>query len=113
MKFWEFREKLYYKMLAYNPTSRIYQDDNNLMVYVVQISNHWKIVRQKKENYDKNTTTFNTFKRERHRRHWAGRLCGDMEMFQKHVLTKVNVNNPKTCEVCGIDICTACDMCKE
>ena len=42
----------------------------------------------------------------------AGRLCGDLEMFQKHVLTKGNVKNPKACEVCGIYSYTKCGMCK-
>ena len=66
----------------------------------------------KRENYHKNTITLNTFKKERNRRHWTGRLCGDLEIFQKRVLSYVNEKKPMTCEVCGIDSYTACGICK-
>ena len=33
-------------------------------------------------------------------------------MFQKHVMKNGNVNNPKACEVCGIDIYTSYGLCK-
>ena len=32
--------------------------------------------------------------------------------FQKYVLTKENMKNPKACEVCGIDSYTTYGMCK-
>ena len=65
-----------------------------------------------KYNDDKNKINFNTSKRAQHTRHKAGRLCGTLEIHQKHVLTRVNVKNPKVCKVCGIDRYITCGMCK-
>ena len=77
-----------------------------------QISMQQKRGRPKKDNGYNKTITMNTFKRERHTRHKAGKLCVDLEMFHKHVLTKVNVRKPKAREVCGIDSYTTCGICK-
>ena len=110
MKFWEFRENLSKKMLTQNPTSLLYRSDENMRESSTQIPMQRKRGRPKKDNNDKHTTTFNTFKRAWHTRHCIDILCGDMEMFQKHVLSKVNVKKPKLCEVCGIDIYTACGL---
>ena len=56
----------------------------------------------KKENDDKNTINLNTFKKVWNTRHRTGRLCGDIEMSQKHVLSKENAKKTNPCEVCGI-----------
>ena len=74
MTFWEFIEKLSKKILTYKPTSRIYQDDENIRMSVTLISNQQKRGIPKNENDDKNTATFNTLKWARHTRHQEGRL---------------------------------------
>ena len=112
MTFWEFREKLSKKIIAYKPNIRFYWGDYNMRVYVAQISKQQKRGRKKTENYYNNTIASNTFKGVRHTRHRTGRLCGDMEIFQKHVLSRVNLNNPKPFEVCGIYSYTICGLCK-
>ena len=38
-----------------------------------------------------------------HTRHKVGRLCGDLEKFQKHIDSVVSSKNVKPCEVCGLD----------
>ena len=83
------------KKITYKPTSHIYWVDENMRMSVTQIPNHWKRGIPKKDNYDKNTITFNNFKRALHTRHKSSRLYGDLKMFQKCVLTKGNVNDPK------------------
>ena len=88
MTLWEFREDISEKILTYKPTSRIYWGNGNSRMSVAQSSMQQKRGIPNKYNDDKNTINFNTFKRERHRRNKAGRLCGDMEMFHKHVLQR-------------------------
>ena len=49
-----------------------------------------------KEDKDENSTiNFKTFKKSRHTSHQAGRLCDDMEIFQKNVLSFGNVKKPQ------------------
>ena len=112
MEFWEFIEKLSKKILTYKPMSRICWYDEKTRESVAQIPKKRNRGRPKKENDNNNTMNFKTFKRAWHTRNQVGRLCGDLEMFQKHVLTKGNMNNPKVCEVCGIDRYTTCGLCK-
>ena len=73
MTFWEFIEKLSKKILTYKPTSRIYQDDENIRMSVTLISNQQKRGIPKNDNDDKNTATFITFKWARHTKHQEGR----------------------------------------
>ena len=47
-----------------------------------------------------------------HIRHKAGRLCGDLEKFQKHIDSVASSNNVKPCEVCGLDCYTTCGLFK-
>ena len=112
MTFWEFRENLSKKVITYKPTISLYRGDENIMVSVAQIPKQIKRGIPNKENCEKNTTTFNTFKREQHTRHKAGRLCGDLELFQKHVFTKGNMDNPKASEMCGIYSYSTCGLYK-
>ena len=74
-----------------------------MRVSVVKFLKQRKRDTTKKYNNGNNTINFNTFRSSRHTRHKAGRLCGDLEIFQKHFLTKGDLKNPKACEVCVID----------
>ena len=94
----------------YKPMSHLYRGDKNMRVYVAQISKQQNRDIPKKYNNDKNNITFNTFKRAQNTRRLLGRLCGDLEIFQKHFFTKGNVNNPKAYEVCGIYSYTTCGL---
>ena len=110
--FWEFREKLSNKMVMYKPMSHLYQGDDKMRVSVAQILNQQTRVRPKKCNDDKNTINLKTLKGARKKNHRSGTLCGDLYMFQKHVLTKGSLKNPKAYEVCDIDSYTKCCLCK-
>ena len=82
-----------------------------MRVSVVKILKQRKRDTTKKYNNGNNTINFNTFRSSQHTRHKAGRLCGDLEIFQKDFLTKGDLKNPKACEVCVIDSYTKYIVC--
>ena len=59
-----------------------------MSVSFAQILKQKEIGIPNKDNNDNNIITFNNLKRARHTRHHIGRLCGDLEIFQKHVIQR-------------------------
>eukprot|EP00957_Ditylum_brightwellii_P062586 4749331-Ditylum_brightwellii.AAC.1 len=41
----------------------------------------------------------------------TGRLCSNLENFNKHIASKLNAKNPKPCEVWGLECYTKCNVC--
>ena len=112
MSFWEFRERLSEQQCGYRPVNKLYPGDENMRVCVQQ----HKVRREKrgrpKSDDDKHEITTEKLKRARHTKYRPGRLCGDLELFQKHIASKQNWKNAKPCEVCGLDTYTTCGLCK-
>eukprot|EP00957_Ditylum_brightwellii_P036141 2738161-Ditylum_brightwellii.AAC.1 len=68
--------------------------DKNMCTCVAQ-NHHWRKQGRPKDNDDKYMTTVEKLKRAIHTRHTAGRLCGNLENFNKPIASKLNVKNPK------------------
>eukprot|EP00957_Ditylum_brightwellii_P118269 9020453-Ditylum_brightwellii.AAC.1 len=74
-------------------------------------NHHWRKQGRPKNDYDKYKVTIGKLKRARLKKHKAGRLCSNLENFNKHIASKLNVKTLKPCEVCGLECYTKCNLC--
>eukprot|EP00957_Ditylum_brightwellii_P146007 11118775-Ditylum_brightwellii.AAC.1 len=82
-----------YKLLNF-----LYMGDENMWVYVQQHKLRIENRGRPQTNEDRNKITSEKIKQARHTMYCLGRLCGDLELFQKHIASKQNWKYAKPCE---------------
>ena len=114
MSFWEFCEKLSWQILSYMPSHHLYPTDERMLVLVVHNQEQKrKQGRPSVDGAEKGAITEASLSSATHTRHKVGRLCGDLEKFQKHIDSVTPSKNAEPSEVCDLEYYTTCDLYKK